>query len=259
MPSLQPVRTPRQCQPVANDDRIAILRQQIHRRPDTWWGREETPRSAANSALYLPTGYRSLDRVLEGRGWPRGNTVEMLSDGNGMGSMGIFLPAMEQLSRQEERWLLFVAPPAIPYAPLLEARGIDIQRVLLVHPRNRADLLWSIEQGLRSTTCSAVFAWLGAHRYRYAELRRLQLAASSADTLGVLFRPQVSAIEDAPATLRLQLEGYRRLRILKQRGGHQACSTRLPPSEDIPGQPQLWELPTAADPGADASALRSSA
>ena len=188
-----------------------------------------------------------------------GLVFQVLSDGNGMGSMGTFLPAMEQLSQKEERWLLFVAPPAIPYAPLLEARGIDIARVLLVHPRSREDLLWSIEQGLRSTTCSAVFAWLGAHRYRYAELRRLQLAASGGDTLGVLFRPQASANEDAPAALRIRLEGYRRLRIFKQRGGHPECSVRLPQSEDIPGQPQLWELPSVATARVERAALRTSA
>jgi hypothetical protein len=31
--------------------------------------------------------------------------------------------------------------------------------------------------------------------------------------------------------------------ILKQRGGNQGLDVELPPSEDVPHQPQLWELP----------------
>ena len=72
---------------------------------------------------------------------------------------------------RQGRWQAIIAPPYTPYAPLLEARGIYVQQVLLVHPRSLQDLLWSIEQALRSSTCSAVFAWLGATEFRYSELR----------------------------------------------------------------------------------------
>jgi protein ImuA len=156
--------------------------------------------------------------------------------------MGLFLPAMAQLSEQK-RWQAFIAPPYIPYAPLLAARGIDTQQVLLVHPKNRQDLLWSTEQALRSSTCSAVFSWLGNHNYSYSELRKLQLAAAGSDSLAVLFRPTGAAHNHAPASLRLQMREYRRVHILKQRGGNQHIDVELPPAEDVPGQPQLWELP----------------
>ncbi len=210
---------------------------QVIQRNDTWLGR-----SSGALEQGLATGYRQLDEQLYGKGWPLGNTIELLSDGSGLGAMGLFLPAMEQLSTQG-RWQAFIAPPYMPYAPLLAARGIDTQQVLLVHPQNRQDLLWSIEQALRSSTCSAVFAWLGATEFRYSELRKLQLAANGSDVLSVLFRPRSAAHNHAPAALRLEMSAYRQVHILKQRGGKQYVDVQLGEENDIPGQPQLWELP----------------
>ncbi len=217
-------------------------------RNDTWRGRHNhvmgiSANSDRHSRSDLSTGYKTLDTELHQGGWPRNSTIELLSDGCGMGAMGLFLPAMEALSKKG-KWQAFIAPPYTPYAPLLEARGIDTGQILLIHPRNRQDLLWSIEQALRSTTCSAVFSWMGAGEYHYSELRKLQLAAAGSDTLAVLFRPTHAAKNHAPAGLRLQMKEYRKVHILKQRGGNQHLDVALPPSEDIPGQPQLWELPT---------------
>ena len=190
----------------------------------------------------LLTGYSTLDAELQQGGWPLGSTIEMLSDGCGLGSMGLFLPAMETLSA-EGRWQVFIAPPFTPYAPLLKARGIDTNQVLLVHPKNREDLLWATEQALRSSTSSAVFSWLGAHDYSYGELRKLQLAAASGDSLAVMFRPNSAARNHSPASLRLQMREYRQAHIIKQRGGNQGLDVHLPPAEDVPEQPQLWEIP----------------
>ena len=225
-----------------------ILEQVINRR-DTWRGQHnflqysgDPANSDCHGADTLSSGYSTLDAALCQGGLPIGSNIELLTDGCGMGAMGLFLPAMEKLSAQG-RWQAFIAPPYIPYAPLLAARGIDTQQVLLVHPQSREDLLWSTEQALRSTTCSAVFSWLGADEYRYSELRKLQLAAAGSDTLSVLFRPHQAAHNHAPASLRLQMREYRKVHILKQRGGKQSIDVALPPSEDVPQQPQLWELP----------------
>jgi protein ImuA len=224
--------------------------QQAINRSDTWRGRHShfqghsiSANSACHGTTGLPTGYSTLDTQLQQEGWPLDSTIEILSDGSGLGAMGLFLPAMEQLSEQG-RWQVFIAPPYMPYAPLLAARGINTEQVLLVHPQSREDLLWATEQALRSTTCSAVFSWLGAQDYRYSELRKLQLAANSGDSLAVLFRPNQASHNHAPASLRLQMREYRKIHILKQRGGNQAIDVELPPAEDVPQQPQLWELPT---------------
>jgi len=221
--------------------------EQIIQRNDTWRGRhnhfmDTSANSNSHGRSGLSSGYQSLDGELQQGGWPRNSIIELLSDSCGMGGMGLFLPAMEALSKKG-KWQAFIAPPYTPYAPLLEARGIDTNQILLIHPRNRQDLLWSIEQALRSTTCSAVFSWMGAGEYRYSELRKLQLAAADSEALAVLFRPNHAAKNHAPASLRLQMKEYRKVHILKQRGGNQHLDVTLPPSEDVPGQPQLWELP----------------
>ncbi|MEM1187673.1 MAG: translesion DNA synthesis-associated protein ImuA [Pseudomonadota bacterium] len=242
--------------------------QQVIRRRDTWLGihaqhgvgsefsfdgfsgRDEkdqgsTAKAANNdhhSHPHLSTGFAALDaRLCEG-GWPLGTCIEVLTDASGMGAMGLFLPAMQALSEQS-RWQAFIGAPYTPYAPLLAARDIDTRQVLLVHPRDREEQLWSTEQALRSGTCSAVFSWLGKSEYRYAELRRLQLAAARGDTLAVLFRPREVAQQHAPASLRLQMQAYREVQILKQRSGLYDVNVYLPPEDDIPHQPQLWELP----------------
>ena len=85
---------------------------------------------------------------------------------------------------------------------------------------------------------------MGAQDYRYSELRKLQLAAASGDSLAVLFRASQVCQHHAPASLRLQMREYRKVHILKQRGGNQSVDVALSPAEDVPLQPQLWELPT---------------
>lgn len=226
----------------------------VIQRQDTWLGREQRfgrgdvpANSDHHQPTALPTGFGTLDSALCQRGWPLGGGIEVLSDASGMGAMGLFLPVMEALS-SEQRWQLFIAPPFTPYAPLLQARGVDINRILLVHPRTREELLWSIELALRSGTCSAVFSWLGNESHSYSALRKLQLAAANSDTLSVLFRSHAAAHEHTPALLRLRMCAYREVEILKQRGGRQGLRVSLPAEEDTPGQPQLWELP-AMDPG----------
>jgi protein ImuA len=226
--------------------------QQVINRNDTWLGSLTGHIPPANGERHwqdsgLSSGYSTLDAQLQGGGWPLGSTIELLSDGCGLGSMGLFLPAMEKLSA-EGRWQVFVAPPFTPYAPLLKARGIDTEQILLVHPKNREDLLWATEQALRSSTSSAVFSWLGAHDYSYGELRKLQLAAADSDSLAILFRPHSAARNHAPAGLRLQMREYRKVHILKQRGGNQYIDVDLPPTEDVPEQPQLWEIPAWQGP-----------
>jgi hypothetical protein len=221
----------------------ASLQPLISRR-DTWIGRGGMAAANSDDHLqpHLPTGFAALDAQLCAGGWPLGSSLEVLSEASGLGAMGLFLPAMEAL-RPQQRWLVFIAPPHTPYAPLLKARGIDVRQVLLVHPRSREELLWSTEQALRSSTCAAVFSWLGEQNWRYAELRRLQLAAADGDSLAVLFRHRQAAQEHAPAALRLEMRAYREVHILKQRGGRQGIDVYLPPEDDVPQQPQLWELP----------------
>lgn len=184
-------------------------------RPDIWRGGQVATQTDAVS-----TGFAELDELLPGGGWPRGALTEILLTREGIGALRLVMPALARLSR-ESRWLSWVSPPYIPYAPALTAAGVDLARVLLVHPRARQDGLWAVEQSLRSGTCSAVLAW--PMLQEPAAMRRLQLAAEAGRSLGFMFRSARVAKHPSPAALRVQLDGDARgnlsVQILKRRGG----------------------------------------
>jgi cell division inhibitor SulA/protein ImuA len=133
------------------------------------------------------------------------------------------MPALAQLSELaalDARWIVWIAPPYVPYAPALRVSGIDLSRVLLVQPTcEKKDVLWAIEQALRSGSSIAVLAWL--ERASSIALRRLQLAAEEHDCWAVLFRSGRARSDSSPAALRVCLSSgpdYARLEIVKCRG-----------------------------------------
>jgi hypothetical protein len=170
----------------------------------------------------ISTGHAALDRLLAGGGWPCGGLIEVLSDRIGIGELRLLTPALAALSAQP-RWILWLNPPHIPYAPALSALGIDVQKVLLVHPRQHRDALWALEQALRSGTCSAALAWLDERRLKNPEIRKLKLAASEGQTLAMLFRPTAASEHASMAELRIRLRSTApesvEVDIVKRRGG----------------------------------------
>jgi cell division inhibitor SulA/protein ImuA len=121
---------------------------------------------------------------------------------------------------------MLVAPPHIPYAPAFEAHGFDLSRLLVVRTGRHMDVLWAMEQALRSGTCAAVMAWSAVSDDR--ALRRLQLAAEQGRCWAVLFRPPGMREAASPAALRVRLsraddgQGLT-LHILRQRHGPAAA------------------------------------
>jgi hypothetical protein len=142
------------------------------RRHPAIWRRQAAPVSI------LPTGFPALDEMLPGAGWPMGALTEILVPREGAGELRLVMPALADLSARG-RWLAWVGPPYVPYAPALEARGIA---------------LWA---------CGAVLAWpLLVHQRR---LRRLQLAAESGGAWALLFRRETPPGDGSPASLRLRV------------------------------------------------------
>lgn len=174
-----------------------------------------------------PTGFAALDKYLPGGGWPKDGITELLYDQQGIGELRLLTPALARLSHQQSRWLLWVAPPYVPYAPALAHAGIDISRVLVVTPKKHPDVLWVLEKALASKSCSAVLAWPGSIRDK--EVRRLQVASKEGHCLGILFRSGQAVRQASPAELRIRLHGRvaspltehssLQLRIVKRRGG----------------------------------------
>ena len=200
----------------------------------------------------LPTGFAALDAALPAGGWPFPGLIEILGGQAGSGGLRLMLPAMARLAR-EQRWLIWVAPPYQPYAPALQAAGIDLQHVMVVEvdapgdarapePRpplaeragsgtESGQLLWAFEQALRFPGCGAALLWPG--HLEGLTLRRLQLACEAGGTLGVLFRAGEYAAQSSPAALRLMLSPQPAadaldITILKCRGSLRARECRLP-------------------------------
>lgn len=150
----------------------------------------------------LATGFAELDELLAERGWAQSALTELLVPREGVGALQLLLPALARLS-QQRRWIAWVAPPYVPYAPALAAAGVDLSRLLRVYPRNGGDGLATVEACLRSGTCAAVLAWPMAGELQ--ALRRLQRAAAQGRSWGILFRPEACAPLASPALQRLRI------------------------------------------------------
>lgn len=181
---------------------------------------------ASPSRATLATGFAELDRYLPGGGWPTGALIEILVDGYGIGELALLMPALAALTRpdpaQSAKWVAWVGPPFVPYAPALEQHGVGIERLLMIHPgEGHKNRLWAVEQVIRSGSSGGVLAWIAVADD--VILRRLQLAAEDQRCWTVLFRPLAARRQRSPAALRLSLSPQTaagvRIEIVKCRGG----------------------------------------
>jgi hypothetical protein len=176
--------------------------------------------------LAAPSGFPELDASLPGGGWPIGAIAELMSDAIGIGELSLLLPVLSRLARAG-RYIAWIAPPCLPYAPALAQRGLPLERMLLVQTRSLQESLWATEQALR---CPAVGAVLGWPAYIVDKnVRRLQLAAEAGGSLGILYRPPEAARESSPAALRLRLHAAPdglAVEIHKSRGGRAGLTLR---------------------------------
>ena len=169
------------------------------------WRARDTVRSPTRP--YIDSGLPRLNGCLADGGWPLGELIELLQPAAGVGELQLLLPALRALvnpSHTAPRWLAWIAPPYIPYAPALVQGGLPLERVLWVTAQTLSDRMWAMEEALRSGSCVAVLAWLDSVELRW--LRRLQLAAAHSHSLVVVFRSLLCKEQPSPASLRIVLE-----------------------------------------------------
>ena len=124
-------------------------------------------RTVPTSRAVLATGVADLDRHLPGGGWPTGALIEILVDGYGIGELALLMPALATLTHPDPakppKWIAWVGPPFVPYAPALEQHGVSVERLLMIHPgEGQKNRLWSVEQVIRSGSSAGVLAWLAS-------------------------------------------------------------------------------------------------
>lgn len=182
------------------------------------WRAGEAPLSAQRSRDGIATGFAPLDQALPDGGWPVSGLAELLCPHWGCGEAELLLPLLRQLGAQQ-RWLVWINPPWLPFAPALARQGVALEHTLLLRCERDKDLLWAMEQCLVSGSCSLVQGWPA--RPQPQQLRRLQLAAQKGHSLGLLLRPSACAQQPSPAPLRLELARHAagvQVRVVKCRG-----------------------------------------
>jgi protein ImuA len=201
-------------------------------------------KSAHFSQPVIATGFENVDEHLPGGGWPQRSITEVFLDRYGIGELTLLIPALRELTQRrsaaDKKWVIFIAPPFIPYAPALVQRGVDIDRLLLVHPSaGNRNSLWAVEQAVRSGSGTAVLAWL--QTADGIALRRLQLASEQQNCWTVLFRPMGALSDRSPAALRIRLfieDAVTKLQILKSRGGRPAIVNLSTEEQKHTGEPR---------------------
>ncbi|MBU4611604.1 translesion DNA synthesis-associated protein ImuA [Achromobacter sp. GG226] len=234
--------------PVAQVPSTAVLPH-----PALWrasqWG---SPASAC-----VDTGHAALSAELPGRGWPRGQLIELLVPRDGVGEVRLLQPALARVAGR--RPVALVQPPHPPQAASWAGWQLDPARLLWVQPATSADALWAASQILKNGSCAALLCWLP--QVRDADLRRLHVAAQASDVLFIGIRPVAAARQASPAPLRITVwpaQGGVLLRFVKRRGPvrdlplHVAwphAASGLSSSSSSAHVPLDRHLPAAAEPG----------
>ncbi len=114
--------------------------------------------------------------------------------------------------------------PALPYGPGLARFGLPLERLVLVRARKPADLLWAMEEGLRSGRFTAVLG--DGIAPDLTATRRLQLAAEAGGATALLAFPasERRSLRLSAATTRWRIAAYPA--VLPDRPRWRACLER---------------------------------
>ncbi len=193
--------------------RIEALRQQLAQ----WEGAASWRQSLKDLALKDPaslerlpalsSGCPALDRALPEKGFRPGTLVEWLGRGEGDGTATLALRAAAGACLGGGA--VVVLDRSGEFYPLAAvAQGIEPGRLIVVHPGNKADHAWALDQALCCPAVAAVVAWPEAldGKLDGRTFRRLQLAVEQGGGLGLLIRPESARSHPSWADVRLLVE-----------------------------------------------------
>ncbi|HWB51815.1 MAG TPA: damage-inducible protein [Stellaceae bacterium] len=148
----------------------------------------------------LPFGVAGIDRALPGGGLALGALHEILGAGpdeeDGAAVAGFAAAIAGRIGgRIAEGGVLWCLNRRDLYGPGLAEHGLDPARLALVRTARDDDVLWALEEGLRTPALAAVVGEAG--RLPMVAGRRLQLAAEHTGVTALLLRRWRSAAEAA--------------------------------------------------------------
>ena len=161
------------------------------------------PGSTGNGAPGVVTlGAADIDGALPWGGLPRAALHEVLGNDTGNAAAG-FCVALAARLAGSTGLVLWCRRGHDPYGPGLALFGLDPRRLIVARGRAGRDVLWAMEEGLRSGVLAAV---LGETR-ELAPIarRRLQLAAETGGVTGLVLRPPAAKTAPGAALTRWRI------------------------------------------------------
>jgi hypothetical protein len=160
---------------------------------------ERSPTSSAQNGTLSSTGVAPLDALLPPAAFRAGMIVEWVAEGAGAGAARLALPGALQ-ALQNDGVLVVIDDRREFYPPAAVCLGLDLDRTIVVRPRNSQETIWVLEQALHCTGVAATLAWIDSLSDRV--FRRLQLAAEHGAGLGIFLRPAAARREPTWADIR---------------------------------------------------------
>ncbi len=243
--------------------RIESLREQIA----TWEGGGLPRADVGGSPSWrkvsaLSTGCPALDRVLPENGFRRGTLIEWIGRGEGDGATTLAFRAAAGGAAaggaRDGGAVVVLDRSGEFYPPAAIRLGIEPARLVVVHPANKPDYGWALDQALRCPAVAAVIAWPDSPENRPGKkslgwldshtFRRLQLAVERGGGVGMLIRPYAVRSEPSWADVRLLVEPlpsvgpYGRSRrmcvvVLRCRGGRGEQTVEVEIDDETPALP----------------------
>jgi protein ImuA len=173
------------------------------------------------AAAACPLGLPVLDAVLGG-GLPTGCLQEVISADCGAAAAGFAAFLLGRLAGVDRGVLWASLGEGDLYPPGLAPFGLDPARVIQLSAPSPAELLWAMEEALRSPALAGVLGEVD--RVDLTASRRLQLAASAGGSVGfLLLRADRPAAPVSSAALRWRVGalpgGAWQVELLRQRAG----------------------------------------
>jgi protein ImuA len=151
-------------------------------------------------AAVLPFGLPEIDDALPWQGLPLAvlHEIENAGTADEDGAASLFLASILARLAPARPVLWCLQRPDL-HAPGLTLAGLDAKRLVLLRAPNEREILWAMEEGLRSRALAAVVGEVDG--LSTPASRRLQLAAESAGVTGfVLHRSASHAAASAAVT-----------------------------------------------------------
>lgn len=165
----------------------------------------------------LALGAPGIDGALPWGGLPRGSLHEIIGGG---GAASGFCAALLARLAGDRGSVLWCRRGRDLYGPGLAAFGLDPGRLIVVRGRTPTDILWAMEEGLRSGGLAAVLGETDGIGPTAA--RRLQLAAEASGVTALLLRPAHG--KTAPAVTRWRVSAAPGVPAKGHEGAHDSLS-----------------------------------